>query len=37
MEGFTHRCAKNIPELPGNYYSAREVIEELIKHYGYGS
>lgn len=30
-------CAKNIPELPGNYYSKREVIEELIKHYGYGS
>ena len=27
-------CAKNIPGLPGNYYSARAIVEELKKEYG---
>lgn len=27
-------CAKNIPGLPGNYYSARSIIEKMIEEYG---
>ncbi len=27
-------CAKNIPGLPGNYYSARAIVEELKKEFG---
>ena len=26
-------CAKNIPGLPGNYYSARTIVENLIKQH----
>ncbi|MHC5826292.1 MAG: hypothetical protein ACYT04_63155, partial [Nostoc sp.] len=27
-------CAKNIPGLPGNYYSARSIVEKIIEEYG---
>ncbi len=26
--------AKNIPGLPGNYYSARAIVKERIEEYG---
>ena len=28
-------CAKNVPGLPGNYYSARAIIEEMRQDYGF--
>lgn len=28
-------CAKNVPGLPGNYYSARAIIEQMRQDYGF--
>lgn len=28
-------CAKNVPGLPGNYYSARAIVEQMRQDYGF--